>query len=234
MERAFEKSMRIGDIAAAYPGAIETFLNYNIDFCCGGDRPLEAALKEKNINEEEVMDRLNTGYMEFKNRIDKGIDWRKSSMPELIDYVVNKHHAFLRNELPVAQKLLTKILNVHYSHSGKVLSQLYKLYMSLMAELEVHIIKEEEILFPIIKQYAANPSEELRLNAIKVMEETEDEHEGAGEILKEMREITNNYTVPPEGCMTFQKTYDKLVEIEQDLFNHIHLENNILFPRLKK
>lgn len=234
MEREFEKNMKIGDIAGAYPGAIETFLNYNIDFCCGGDRPLEAALKEKNIKEEEIMDKLNNGYMQFKNRIDKGIDWRRSSMSELIDYVVNKHHAFLRNELPVGQKLLTKILNVHYSHSGKVLSQLYKLYMSLMAELEIHIIKEEEILFPIIKQYEVNPSEESRIKAIKVMEETENEHEGAGNILKEMREITNNYTVPPEGCMTFQKTYDKLVEIEQDLFNHIHLENNILFPRLKK
>lgn len=233
MERKFEKNMKIGDIAAEYPGAIEIFLNYNVDFCCGGDRPLEEALKEKNINEEEIMDRINKGYLEFISKIDRGIDWRKSSMSELINYVVNKHHTFLRNELPVAQKLLTKILNVHFSHSGEVLSQVYKLYMNLMAELEVHLIKEEEILFPIIKEYEANPSEELRLKAVNAMKETEDEHEGAGDILKEMREITNNYTCSPEGCMTFQKTYDKLVEIEQDLFNHIHLENNILFPRLK-
>lgn len=233
MERIFEKSMKIGDIAAAYPGAIETFLNYNIDFCCGGDRPLEIALIEKNINEDEVMDKLNTGYSEFKKNIDKGIDWRKASMSELIDYVVNKHHTFLKNELPVAQRLIKKILTVHYDHSGEMLSKLHKLYMSLMTELELHLIKEEEILFPTIKQYEANPTEELRQKALKIMKETEDEHEGAGDILKEMREITNNYTCPPEGCMTFQKTYDKLVEIEQDLFNHIHLENNILFPRLK-
>lgn len=234
MEKTFEKNMKIGEIAAAYPGAIEIFLNYNIDFCCGGDRPLEAALNEKNIDEKEIMDKLNTGYKEFINRIDRGIDWRKASMSELIDYVVNKHHTFLRNELPVAQKLLTKILNVHFSHSGEVLSRLLKLYMNLMAELEVHLTKEEEILFPAIKEYEAHPSEELRIKAVRAMEESEDEHDGAGDILKEMREITNNYTVPKEGCMTFQKTYDKIVEIEQDLFRHIHLENNILFPRLEK
>ncbi len=234
MEKLFEKSMKIGSIAAAYPGAIEIFLNYNIDFCCGGDRPLEEALKEKNLNEAEVIDRINAGYQEFLKRIDKGIDWRNSSMSELIDYIVNKHHTYLKGELPVAQRLLTKILDVHFYHSGEVLSRLFKLYMNLMAELEIHLLKEEEILFPIIKEYEANPAEELRLKAVEVMTETEDEHEGAGDILKEMREITNNYTCPPEGCMTFQRTYDTLVEIEQDLFNHIHLENNILFPRLKK
>jgi len=101
-------------------------------------------------------------------------------------------------------------------------------------ELEQHLIKEEEILFPLIKKYEDNPTAENLNKAITVMNETEDEHEAAGDILKEMRKLTNGFKAPENGCNTFVKTYEKIEAIEKDLFNHIHLENNILFERLKK
>lgn len=101
----------------------------------------------------------------------------------------------------------------------------------IFVELDQHLIKEEEILFPILKENEGNPSAELLERISKVLKELEDEHEGAGDILKELRKITQDYKVPEDGCSTFGLTYNKIQEVESDLFQHIHLENNILFKR---
>ncbi len=228
----FNKNHKIGEIAAKFPKATNIFMDYEIDFCCGGDRPLYIALEEKGIDEEVVVNKLNKSYEEFKNRINEDVDWTTAPMADLIDYVVDKHHTFMREEMPVTEKLLTKILRVHYADNGETLSKLHKLFGTLKAEIEEHLIKEEEVLFPLIKEYEKNPNKETLKKAIKVMNETEAEHENAGDILKEMRKITNGYKVPQTGCSSFRKTYEKLESIESDLFQHIHLENNILFTRL--
>ena len=98
-------------------------------------------------------------------------------------------------------------------------------------ELDQHLIKEEEILFPMMKEYSANASKELFGKIVSVLKETEDEHETAGNVLKELRSITQDYTVPADGCNTYSMTYRGLQELEEDLFEHIHLENNILFKK---
>jgi len=108
----------------------------------------------------------------------------------------------------------------------------HKLFHTLKTELEQHLIKEEEILFPMIKRYEAEPSDDLYKNMKETTAETEEEHEAAGDILKELREITAEYTVPQDGCGTYRRTFEILEELEADLFQHIHLENNILFHRL--
>jgi regulator of cell morphogenesis and NO signaling len=101
-------------------------------------------------------------------------------------------------------------------------------------ELEQHLIKEEEILFPLIRKYEAEGTEELKKKIGEVIRETEEEHEAAGDILKELRSITEDYIVPTDGCATYSKTYKLLQELESDLFQHIHLENNILFRRFEE
>jgi len=234
VKQTFNSLDKIGDVVARFSKAGEIFMEYNIDFCCGGNRTLSVAINEQNLNENEMIDRLNSAYEEMKSKNIEDRDWTKEPLSEIIDYVVNTHHAYLQKELPNISKLVTTILRVHGVDHGDVLSRVHKLFHSLKMELEQHLIKEETILFPIIKEYEKNPSQELLDKGIKVMRETENEHEGAGDIIKELRKITNQFTAPPSGCTTFCLTYEKLSELESDLFQHIHLENNILFPRFEK
>lgn len=233
MKEQFNLNQKIGEIARIFPKAMDVFMEYNIDFCCGGDRQLISAIEEDKIDGEEVINKINKLYEDYKNIKDENNDFNNMPMGELIDYIVNKHHAFLRSELPVTKELLGTILRVHYVDHGDVLSKLNKLFNSLSIELEEHLIKEEEVLFPLIKKYEKNPSDEVLKSVIKVLDETEAEHDQAGDIIKEMRKITNGFNVPPSGCNTFSRTYQKIEEIEKDLFRHIHLENNILFEKLK-
>ncbi|MGO1371296.1 MAG: iron-sulfur cluster repair di-iron protein [Senegalia sp. (in: firmicutes)] len=233
MEKIINKDMRIGQIATIFPGATNIFMNYEIDFCCGGDRALSIAIDEKDVDEKELLDRLNSEYEKMKDEIESSDNFKEKTMAEQIDYVVNKHHTFMKEEMPITEGLLSKILKVHYVSHGRELSKLHKLFNSLKAEIEEHLIKEEELLFPMIKKYENDPTQENRKKALKVLEETESEHEAAGDILKEMRKLTDGYKLPSDGCRTYEITFEKIEAIEKDLFEHIHLENNILFERLK-
>ncbi len=234
MEMIFTGNDKIGEVVARFPGASNIFKEYNIDFCCGGNRSLSLAFKQQNLNEEEVLAKLNQAYERALKLQEGSRDWREASSAELIDYIVNTHHAYLQKELPLLSEFVTKILRVHGPTHGEVLSRLYKLFHSLKMELDQHLIKEEEVLFPLIRQYEQNPSEELRAKAAAELNDLESEHQSAGDILKEMRAITDGYTLPEGACRTYTLTFHKLAELESDLFEHIHLENNILFPRLTK
>lgn len=229
----FKSSDSIGHIAANFPKAMEIFKNYNIDFCCGGNRPLIEAIREQNLNEVEVMNKLQETYNKTINKENEEVDFTKLSYSELIDHIVNTHHAYLQVELPKIGELVNKILRVHgQGHSE--LAKLHKLFSNLRMELEQHLIKEEETEFPDIKEYERSNSKELFHKIVGTIKELEDEHEGAGHILKELRRITNGFTVPEDVCNTYRLTYNKLKELEEDIFTHIHLENNILFPRIHK
>lgn len=228
----FHSSQKIGEIVTKFPKSADILKEYRIDFCCGGDRPLITAIREQGLNEAEILDRINNLYEEVKSVKTEDIDWEKESMSKLIDHVVNTHHAYLGVELPIISELTTKILRVH-GEGHPELSKVHKLFHSLKMELEQHLIKEEEIEFPLIKKYEQNPSKEALEKILKVEKELEEEHVGAGDILKELRKITKDYTVPEDGCNSYRLTYKKLEELEADTFQHIHLENNILFPRLE-
>lgn len=225
----FNTMQSIGEIVSILPKASEVFKKYNIDFCCGGNRPLSAAIKEQGLNETEIMQNLEDAYYQTRE-LAKNVDFRGMKSSELIDYIVNTHHAYLRRALPETGDLIAKVLRAHGSNHQELFN-VHKLFNALKTELEQHLIKEEELLFPLIKKYDSNPSSELQGQISKVLEETEDEHEGAGNILKELRKITAEYTVPDDGCRTYELAYSMIQEIESDLFEHIHLENNILFRR---
>lgn len=224
----FKASDKIGDIVTIFPGASNLFLEYRIDFCCGGNRPLTEAIKEQNLDENKILNLLNERYIEFQEKNEKFTDWAKEKPSKLVDYIVDKHHAYLNEELPKLSELTLKILKVH-GESHEELFKVHKLFNTLRIELEEHLVKEEDLLFPAIKKYEAEKTNDNREKMINLINELEQEHTGAGDIIKELREVTNHYIVPKGACRTYELTYKKLRELEEDTFQHIHLENNILF-----
>lgn len=225
----FNSNQSIGQIVAMFPKAGEIFMEYRIDFCCGGHRPLLDAIKAQNIEETELLDKLETAYLDITKQSDQ-IDYNSIKSDALIDYIIHKHHGYLNRSLPEISELSHTILRVHGANH-KELFDLHKLFHSLKSELELHLIKEETLLFPYIKDYEQNPSPELLKKIADTLEELEGEHDGAGDILKELRSLTKDYTLPADVCRTYELTYEKIQELEADLFQHIHLENNILFLR---
>jgi regulator of cell morphogenesis and NO signaling len=231
MDNRFEASEKIGDIVSRFPKAGDVFKKYNIDFCCGGNRPLSEAIEGSGLNEGEILHKLDEAYADTMTLKGRDIDWRTAPLSSLADYIVDTHHAYLHKELPQLSELTAKILRVH-GMRHKELAKVHTLFSTLRMDLEQHLIKEEELLFPLIRDYEKKPSPSMLDEMIRAKDELESEHTGAGDIVKELRRITNHYTVPEDGCTTFAMTLNRLEAMESDLFQHIHLENNILFKRL--
>ena len=226
----FNSSQPVGEIVNKFPKAAEIFKQYKIDFCCGGDKILKTVIEKQNLNEKEILDKINNLYEEFSNSGDK--NWVDASLEELMEQIINKHHAYLWDELPKISKLATTILRVHGEHHPE-LKKVHKLFHTVKMELETHLTSEETIQYPAIRNYIKSNDKADLEKAIKIIDDLKDEHTAAGDILKELREVTNDYAIPDDVCETFVLTYKKLQEMESDIFHHIHLENNILFPKLE-
>ena len=233
MDEIFSSSEKIGDIVARFPKAGEIFTEYAIDFCCGGFRSLSEAIKEQGLDEKIVLGRLGKSYQETLGTDRKDIDWRQEPTTNLIDHILNTHHVFMRRELPQLSDLSTTILRVHGASHGEVLSKVHRLFHNLKMEIDQHLIKEEEIVFPLIRDYVENSASSQLEKIVDMNRELMKEHDGAGDVIKELRKVTDQYSVPSDGCPTYIMTYSKLEDMESNLFQHIHLENNILFPRLE-
>ncbi|WP_335618206.1 hemerythrin domain-containing protein [Clostridium saccharobutylicum] len=175
---------------------------------------------------------MNDSYEKLKNNLySEDRNWVEAPLDELVDQIVNVHHAYLYENLPKISELTTKILRVH-GEKHPELSRVHKLFHTVKMELEAHLIEEETIQYPAINAYLRSNSEADLDKAINIINQLQDEHIGAGNILKELREVTNDYDLPSNACTTYRLTYSKLQEMEADIFKHIHLESNILFPRL--
>lgn len=235
MSNKFDKDQRIGQVVIDFPKATEVFMKYNIDFCCGGDRSVNEAITEDNpeVLVDVILDEVNKSYDSFLGEDYVKVDWENKSMTELLEFIENTHHSFMKKTLPVTEELILKIFKVHFDHNKELLTEVYRLFSLLKLDINIHLIKEEEELFPLIKEYEQSKDKQTLKKILKMLEDTEDEHDAAGNILKDLRKLTNNYTLPDYGCATFKLVYDKLQEMESDLFHHIHLENNILFFKLK-
>lgn len=228
----FNINNKIGDIVVQYPAVIDIFKEYGIDFCCGGDRSLGAALKESDLNENEVLTRINNSYDEYIRSVNKkDIDWTVAPIMDLVNHIVNRYHAYLNTNLLKISDLTTKIYKVHGLNHPE-LAEVHKLFNMLKMELEAHTIKEENVQYPAIEKFEKSKNESDLNKAIEIIKELNEDHAHAGSILKRLRLVTTNYIVPEDGCTTYYLTYEKLQELEADTFEHIHLENNILFPRL--
>ncbi|MCH1625865.1 iron-sulfur cluster repair di-iron protein [Fredinandcohnia quinoae] len=230
MEQTFNEQHIIGEIVTAFPKAGDLFKKLRIDFCCGGNRPLIEAIEERNLSKDEVLEKLNGLYNEMKAMNESEIDWKATSYSELIDHIVNKHHRYLNEELPQLSPYVTKVLRVHGANHPHLV-RVHKLFNQLKAELEEHTIKEETDSFPLILQFEKEHTKENHELVKKHVAELEGDHDEAGTIIKEIRDITNDFQPPVGACGTYRLVYQRLEALEADLFQHIHLENNILFPR---
>ena len=205
------------------PQCAKVFEELNIDFCCGGDTSLLTACEEEDLEPHWVYQRLVELQLAPSTREKDVSDLTPT---ELTEHLESTHHVYLKKALPRLVALMDK---VHQAHSPRhpELTRLQTVVENLRADLEPHLLKEEQILFPLIRQLEA---EGLQLEAaqgpIRVMRS---EHDGAGDLLKEMRTLTNVYVVPKDGCQSFQLLYEGLKELEEDTHLHIYKENNILF-----
>jgi len=223
----------LADVAAAAPGAVRTLENYGLDYCCGGKQPFDAACRAKGLLPETVLREIERTQTAGA----AGRDWQTAPLDELARHIVATHHEYLKLELPALSKRIDKVLAVHGAKDPQTLGRIEAVFAGLRSELELHLHKEEIILFPFLEQYGRAESFGEPLppvpfgtiaHPIAVMER---EHEGAGAALAELRRLTNDYAYPPYACGTVRALYDGLKAVEADLHVHIHLENNILFPR---
>lgn len=227
------ESMIIKDIVLNNYKAAGVMEKYGIDFCCKGKRPLGEAIKEKRIDAGRFMSELRQTMDETENSGERVENW---DLTFLFQYIVNNHHAYVRKSLPLITGHLEKINKVHgakYHYLYEVLNE----FKELADELSGHMQKEERILFPLIKYLVDSEkfNEKPKTDGFGTIKnpimKMESEHSSAGTALENIRKLTDNFTLPEDACTTFELTYKELQEFEKDLHTHIHLENNILFPK---
>jgi regulator of cell morphogenesis and NO signaling len=230
-----DASTFVTDIVTHDYRAADIFRKYDIDFCCGGKWPLDMACRAKGLETEEILKELRRAMHHTASGAVPEFDgW---SIDFLADYILNVHHRYLHKALPAADEYVKRFLEGHRKKYPE-LSELQKIMQRLMKEIPPHMKKEEEVIFPYIKQiyhawrhresYASLLVRTLRKPVEEVMQS---EHETVGKQLNRMREITNHYSPPANACLTHKVTFSKLQELDNDLVQHIHLENNILFPK---
>ena len=212
---------KLSELAVSIPGSTKIFREYDLDFCCGGAVLLEVAAQQKNLNLAEIEARL-AALQESKSNNEK--DWTSAPYAEMIDHIVARFHNRHREQLPELITLAQKVENVHGDREDCPIgaaATLEKIY----GELSQHLMKEEQILFPMIKMgnYA------IAAMPIRVMEM---EHDEAGQDVEVLKSLTNHCTPPADACFSWRALYSGINEFIDDLMHHIHLENNILFPRV--
>ena len=231
MEKLIRKDYSLGEVVTVYPAVVKKFNDMELDYCCGGSKSLEVALKEKGIDVDKFVEGLNKEFKEFKFENSQYVDWREKSSEELISHIVEIHHGETFRLLKEIDPLMVKVFRVHFSHDPELLMKVHSLFGKLKCELEEHLLKEENILFPLMIKYDKAKNEKEKKEIEEDIRIIVNEHEAAGDILKELAEVTDDYKVPEWGCISFKLLYDYLHDLEKDLFIHIHKENNILFPR---
>ena len=221
----------VREFAVEVPQATRLFEKLGIDYCCGGGKSLSDACVQAKVSIDEVLQHLASAPSE-KNET----DWNTAELADLVSHIITKHHAYVRQELPRLEALLNKVASKHGERHPELV-RMQALFASLQSELLSHLMKEEQILFPYVAECerALQSSGRMRppmfgtvKNPIHMMDL---EHDSTGDTIKEMWAISTGFTSPEDGCFSFKTLYQGLKEFEADLHEHIHLENNILFPR---
>ena len=225
----FSTNTLVRDIVNELPKTSDVFKKFRIDFCCGGNIALSEAIAANGISEEEIMEELRVVF-EKNSFAETDLEvWTRSDSTTIIDHVINHFHRTSEEELSLLSPYVTKVSRVH-GDSHPELLKVHELFYEFKKELMEHMAKEEAVVFPLIKQLA-DGSVENREEAINMIVELEKEHDHAGEILRQIRAITSDYTLPLDACGTYRLVYKRLEDLEGVTFMHVHLENNILFPR---
>jgi len=225
-------TLTLSEIVAEDFKAAAVFEKYNLDFCCGGNKPVSEACREKGLDCSALIKELQS-MNNADGNTEKYNDW---SLDFLIDYIINNHHAYVARMIPVLATHTQKIASVH-GENHQELIKVSSIFERVYKDLRQHMMKEEQILFPFIKQLvnaktngrkAEGPYFGTVKNPIMMMEA---EHQAAGDELYEIRNLTNNYMIPEDACDTYKATMLELKEFEEDLHKHVYLENYILFPK---
>jgi regulator of cell morphogenesis and NO signaling len=227
-----EKTVR--ELALENPAATRVFEKLGIDYCCGGSKTLEQACQAARVPMNQVAGALAASHATSNAPLDR--NWQAEPLSELVAHIRGTHHAYTREEIARLGPLFDKVCSVHGSHHPELL-RLREIFRGRAEELTTHLVKEEMVLFPYVSRMEESvearepvlppPFGSVR-NPIEMMM---NEHDGAGGALRQMRQISNGYAAPEDACVSFQTLYQALAAFEADLHQHIHLENNVLFPR---
>ena len=229
----FNSEAKMKDIALSNPGARQVLEDAGLDYCCGGGESLHEACLHANVSSEEILNRLR------KNAKETGpedLNWMAAPLCELTRHIREKHHRYVREAIPRTRTLSDKVVTKHGQNHAE-LADIGKLFAEVGREMIMHMQKEEQILFPYIDalEQAVNahgsvepPFFQTVKNPINAMMQ---EHDAAGDLVRTIRNLTSGYTPPSDACTSFKALYQALREFEVDLHQHVHLENNVLFPR---
>lgn len=229
------ETMTVGDLVASDYRTAEVFEKYGIDFCCGGKVAIKDICREKGINAQELFRELAEVGEEPMDRSQNYGAWE---LPFLADYIVNTHHSYLKENMSGIAAYANKIAQVHGAHHPEVI-KIAEIFDKIVADMTLHLHEEEDLFFPAVKKMidlkksgssSEGDAEKLR----ETLKTLSHEHDEIGAAIHEIRHLANDYAIPGDVCNTFMLTYRKLKEFEDDLHKHVHLENNILFPKAAK
>ena len=214
--------------------AASIFEKHHLDFCCKGKRTLEQACSESDIKIEEVIEQLE----KVGETNGSKTNYNELSLAQLSEHIVSTHHNYVKNEMPALLGYLQKVASKHGDRHPEM-NKVFQIFVAVKEEMEFHMQKEEMVLFPRIKDIENQIQEGKKVvinssylqSPINMMEQ---EHDHAGSMLAEIRNLTNNYNPPADACTTYQLSFASLQAFELDLHHHVHLENNILFPKALK
>ena len=227
--------MTVRDVANELPQSTRLFEQLKIDYCCGGNKTLAEGCMSAGVDVYAVIQMLAEATQQT-SKDESELDFQNASLPELITHILDTHHVFTKSEMERLQLLADKVLAAHGGNHPELV-HLDELLTHLCADLKPHMFKEEQVLFPYIVAMARAADQQGAVpfapfgtvnNPIRMMMT---EHDTAGEILRELRSLTSDYKVPADACISYQTLYQALENFEKDLHQHIHLENNILFPK---
>ena len=230
---SFTSETKVKDIALSNPAARQVLEDTGLDYCCGGGKSLHEACLHTDVPAEEILNRLR----ENSKDISPGdANWTSAPLSDLTRHIRERHHRYVREAIVRVQTLLEKVGAKHGENHPEI-TDIQRLFTEVGREMIMHMQKEEQILFPYIDalEKAANthgsvepPFFQTVRNPIQAMMK---EHDAAGELVKQIRKGSSDYTAPADACPSYQALYQALREFEADLHQHVHLENNILFPR---
>jgi regulator of cell morphogenesis and NO signaling len=220
----------VGEIVANDFRAASIFKEAGIDFCCGGNKSIAEACKEKNADESRLIQQLEALS---QTPVAGAMNFKEMELGFLSDYIVNTHHKFVLKNLPELVFYTKKIAEVHGGHHPELI-EVESLFTRINEELIQHLKNEEEVLFPAIKEAEKNASAEVKSTIVSEITRMQDEHEFAGGAMDKINVLTQNYLIPEDACNTYRVSLKLLEQFEDDLHIHVHLENNILYPKALK
>lgn len=219
------------EIVKVFPKASDLFNKLQINFCCKGDRPLEDVIPEKDLDAAIVLGELNATYARWSKEDNEVIDWDTLPLSKITDHIFDKHHTYLYEELVPIGQFVTKVARVHGADHPH-LKDLFELFHEFKANIEEHMASEEADVFPLIESYEKNPTEDLKAKIQEANSKLAKDRITQTEILDKIRKVTNDFTLPQGACNSYRITYSRLEELTTETFQHIHMENNVLFERI--